>query len=68
MALYAIGDLQGCHDEFVQLLDLVGFSPATDRMWLVGGRHARREGGPAPAQAGRRAAGGRGAWLTRRSA
>ena len=36
MALYAIGDLQGCHDEFVQLLDLVGFSPATDRMWLVG--------------------------------
>lgn len=36
MALYAIGDLQGCHDEFVQLLDLVGFSPADDRLWLVG--------------------------------
>lgn len=36
MALYAIGDLQGCHDEFVQLLDLVGFSPASDRLWLVG--------------------------------
>lgn len=36
MALYAIGDLQGCHEEFVQLLDLVGFSPAEDRLWLVG--------------------------------
>lgn len=36
MALYAIGDLQGCHEEFVQLLDLVGFSPAADRLWLVG--------------------------------
>jgi bis(5'-nucleosyl)-tetraphosphatase (symmetrical) len=36
MAHYAIGDLQGCHEEFVQLLDLVGFSPARDRLWLVG--------------------------------
>lgn len=36
MAHYAIGDLQGCHEEFVQLLELVGFSPATDRLWLVG--------------------------------
>jgi bis(5'-nucleosyl)-tetraphosphatase (symmetrical) len=36
MALYAIGDIQGCHAEFCQLLDLVAFSPATDRLWLVG--------------------------------
>ena len=36
MALYAIGDLQGCHEEFVQLLALIGFSPASDRLWLVG--------------------------------
>ena len=36
MALYAIGDLQGCHEEFVQLLSLIGFSPRTDRLWLVG--------------------------------
>ncbi|MFO1281032.1 MAG: symmetrical bis(5'-nucleosyl)-tetraphosphatase [Burkholderiales bacterium] len=36
MALYAVGDLQGCHEEFVQLLALVGFAPATDRLWLVG--------------------------------
>ena len=36
MAHYAIGDLQGCHEEFVQLLSLVGFSPGADRLWLVG--------------------------------
>lgn len=36
MADYAIGDLQGCHEEFVQLLALVGFSPREDRLWLVG--------------------------------
>jgi bis(5'-nucleosyl)-tetraphosphatase (symmetrical) len=36
MAHYAIGDLQGCHDEYVQLLELVGFSPARDRLWFVG--------------------------------
>src|SRR5664279_3823404 len=36
MALYAIGDIQGCHAEFCQLLDLIAFSPATDRLWLVG--------------------------------
>lgn len=36
MAHYAIGDLQGCHEEFVQLLGLVGFAPARDRLWLVG--------------------------------
>ncbi len=36
MALYAIGDIQGCHAEFRQLLDVIGFSPAHDRLWLVG--------------------------------
>ncbi len=36
MAHYAIGDLQGCHAELCQLLDLIGFSPASDRLWLVG--------------------------------
>ena len=36
MALYAIGDIQGCHAEFCRLLDLIAFSPATDRLWLVG--------------------------------
>jgi bis(5'-nucleosyl)-tetraphosphatase (symmetrical) len=36
MAHYAIGDIQGCHAEFCELLDLVGFSKASDRLWLVG--------------------------------
>lgn len=36
MSLYAIGDIQGCHAEFCQLLDLIGFSPREDRLWIVG--------------------------------
>jgi bis(5'-nucleosyl)-tetraphosphatase (symmetrical) len=36
MAHYAIGDIQGCHAEFCELLDLIGFSAAADRLWLVG--------------------------------
>ena len=36
MAHYAIGDIQGCHAEFCELLDLIAFSPGTDRLWLVG--------------------------------
>jgi bis(5'-nucleosyl)-tetraphosphatase (symmetrical) len=36
MATYAIGDLQGCYDEFRDLLDKISFNPAHDRLWLVG--------------------------------
>jgi bis(5'-nucleosyl)-tetraphosphatase (symmetrical) len=36
MAVYAIGDLQGCYDEFRTLLDLLAFDPAHDRVWLTG--------------------------------
>lgn len=36
MSLYAIGDIQGCHAEFCELLTLVGFAPERDRLWLVG--------------------------------
>jgi bis(5'-nucleosyl)-tetraphosphatase (symmetrical) len=36
MALYAIGDIQGCHAEFCELLDLIGYSAASDRLWLTG--------------------------------
>jgi bis(5'-nucleosyl)-tetraphosphatase (symmetrical) len=36
MALYAIGDIQGCHREFRELLDLIAFDPSSDRLWLVG--------------------------------
>ena len=34
--IYAIGDIQGCHAEFCQLLELIGFSPRDDRLWLTG--------------------------------
>lgn len=36
MSHYAIGDIQGCHAEFCRMLDLIGFSPSRDRLWLVG--------------------------------
>lgn len=36
MAVYAIGDLQGCYDPFRKLLDKIGFDPAKDRLWLTG--------------------------------
>ncbi len=36
MAIYAVGDIQGCHAELVQLLDRIDFDQATDRLWLVG--------------------------------
>jgi len=36
MAIYAVGDVQGCHAELVQLLDQIAFDPKADRLWLVG--------------------------------
>jgi bis(5'-nucleosyl)-tetraphosphatase (symmetrical) len=36
MAHYAIGDLQGCHAEFVALLERLHFDPGRDRLWLTG--------------------------------
>lgn len=36
MAVYAVGDLQGCLDSLKQLLDEVRFDPAHDRLWLTG--------------------------------
>ena len=36
MAVYAIGDLQGCYDEFRALLDRLAFDSARDRLWLTG--------------------------------
>ncbi|MEL7185507.1 MAG: symmetrical bis(5'-nucleosyl)-tetraphosphatase, partial [Pseudomonadota bacterium] len=36
MAVYAIGDLQGCYDPFRRLLDAIDFDPDSDTLWLAG--------------------------------
>jgi bis(5'-nucleosyl)-tetraphosphatase (symmetrical) len=36
MALYAIGDIQGCDTELGALLEAIEFSPDRDRLWFVG--------------------------------
>jgi len=36
MATYAIGDIQGCYTSLTHLLELIGFNPSRDRLWLVG--------------------------------
>jgi len=36
MAIYAVGDVQGCYAELQQLLEQVRFDPAHDQLWLVG--------------------------------
>ena len=36
MAVYAVGDLQGCLKPLKCLLEQVSFDPAQDQLWLVG--------------------------------
>ena len=36
MAVYAVGDVQGCLEPLQCLLEHVAFDPSKDRLWLVG--------------------------------
>ncbi len=36
MAVYAIGDVQGCYDGLRRLLDHIGFQPDQDTLWFCG--------------------------------
>ncbi len=34
--VWAIGDIQGCYDDFISLLEKIEFDPDKDRLWLAG--------------------------------
>lgn len=36
MAIYVIGDIQGCYDELQRLLERIHFDPGEDRLWIAG--------------------------------
>ena len=36
MAIYAIGDIQGCYEDLQNLLNKISFNPIKDKLWFVG--------------------------------
>ncbi len=36
MSVYAVGDIQGCYRELMELLERVEFNPRRDKLWVVG--------------------------------
>ena len=41
MAVYFVGDIQGCYDELIALLNQVSFSKENDQLWVAGDLVAR---------------------------
>jgi len=44
MAVWAIGDIQGCYKSFRSLLEKIDFNPAQDKLWIAGDLVNRGEG------------------------
>lgn len=44
MAVWAIGDIQGCYKSFRQLLEKIHFNPESDKLWIAGDLVNRGEG------------------------
>ena len=44
MAVWAVGDIQGCYKSFRELLDKIAFNPKDDKLWVAGDLVNRGEG------------------------
>lgn len=44
MAVWAIGDIQGCYKSFMELLGKIEFNPERDKLWIAGDLVNRGEG------------------------
>ena len=44
MAVWAVGDIQGCYKSFMELLEKIQFNPKVDKLWVAGDLVNRGEG------------------------